>query len=86
MTILEELNLDADTFRWEDLATCQYLPDETEPLKLFFENYLASDNARAVVNEMCATCPVKDACLDAGMESKSTGVFGGHYLENGEIK
>lgn len=30
-------------------------------------------------------CPVKDKCLTFGVETKSTGLFGGEFLDEGKI-
>lgn len=86
MSILDELNVDIETFTWADLATCQYLPDEVEPRRFFFEDFLASEEVRNIVTEMCDTCPVREACLEYGVSHKSQGVWGGVYLEDGRAK
>jgi hypothetical protein len=40
--------------------------------------------AAAVV--ICARCPIAEVCLGWGTTSKSTGVWGGHYLDYGKVK
>lgn len=86
MNILDELGVDQDDFSWQELAVCQYLPDETKPLQIFFEDYLADENTRRIVDAMCETCPVRSACLDEGITNGEWGVYGGEYLEAGERK
>ena len=36
-------------------------------------------NTRAAA-AVCERCPVSQECLDYGLRTRSTGVFGGHYL------
>jgi hypothetical protein len=35
---------------------------------------------------ICDRCPIVEHCLGWGQESRSDGVWGGHYLANGRIK
>lgn len=51
----------------------------------FFDNYLNSDEVALKVDELCKACPVNTECLNFGIVTKSTGVWGGHWLQGGKI-
>lgn len=65
---------------WITEALC-----EGEDVNLFFDDYLSSEEAFNYVNKLCAECPVKTACLNFGMGTKSVGVWGGELLQQGVI-
>jgi hypothetical protein len=57
---------------------------------LFFDSYEESvlSNkvlARQVDKTYCFQCPVMQQCLESGIKSKSTGVWGGVYLDEGKV-
>jgi Transcription factor WhiB len=67
--------------RWAETATCL-----GEPSELFFEWYEQSPEAASYVDETyCMKCPVQRECLALGVARRETGVWGGIYLEDGEI-
>lgn len=35
---------------------------------------------------LCSACPMKAKCLELGKAEKQTGVWGGQYLKNGQVK
>lgn len=80
MSIIHEYGLYEDDFHWEDLANCK-----DEDTALFFEDYEQDQVYSFQVDDMCLTCPVVKQCLAFGVETKSYGVFGGVYLENGKV-
>lgn len=56
----------------------------------FFDNYEESaiddgNFARSVDKEYCFQCPVLQMCLETGIKTKSYGVWGGVYLEEGKV-
>lgn len=52
---------------------------------LFFDGFeTGSEATRAFVLSVCAACNVKNECLTYGKKSGSSGVWGGHYLNNGK--
>jgi len=64
----------------------QFVPDpQDNPLHYFFEGYEKDSHLRPVTDEMCLSCPVMKQCLDFGVQTKSTGVFGGIYLKRGKV-
>lgn len=65
---------------WKDRAACQGMDTE-----LFFDKYEEDVNVRAATEDVCMNCPVVRDCLATGVSQKGTGVWGGIYLENGEI-
>lgn len=78
MSIIHDLGLYEDDLRWEELATCA-----GRDFFDFFEGYETDKVIARNVDEMCLSCPVARQCLDFGRDTKSYGVFGGVYLENG---
>jgi hypothetical protein len=65
---------------WKDNGLC--FDTETN---LYFEKYEDQEIDRKVVDSMCALCPVKKICFANGISGKEWGVWGGVYLEAGEI-
>ena len=57
---------------------------------LFFDNYEDSvlgdkSLARMVDKTYCFQCPRLQACLEEGIRTKSSGVWGGVYLDEGKV-
>jgi hypothetical protein len=65
---------------WKDGASC--LGFETN---LFFEKYEDEPGLRIAVDSICASCPVAKICFANGVSGKEWGVWGGVYIESGEI-
>ena len=65
---------------WMDTASC--VGWDTD---LFFEKYLEDDEAATDVTKLCLMCPVQKECLNFGRYMKSSGVWGGHWLQNGRV-
>jgi hypothetical protein len=65
---------------WKDQGLCKGMDTE-----VFFDKYEADENVRAAVEDLCMSCPVARDCFATGVSQKSWGVWGGIYLENGEI-
>lgn len=65
---------------WKDNANCFGL--ETN---LYFDKYEDDIGLRANVDSLCGTCPVAKTCFANGVSGKEWGVWGGVYLEGGEI-
>jgi hypothetical protein len=65
---------------WKDNGLC--FDTETN---LYFEKYEDQEIDRKVVDSMCGICPVKKICFANGISGKEWGVWGGVYLEAGEI-
>lgn len=80
--ILEALGIDPETLKWQDLASCGRAPDLAEN---FFDNYEKSTAIAIQVDEICLTCPVVKECYDYGQYNEQTGVWGGFWLDKGEI-
>ena len=70
--------------RWIERAHCANGNVKTST---FFEKYeKGDDRVKRKTIAMCESlCPVKNECLEYGMKTKSVGLFGGQYLENGRI-
>lgn len=67
---------------WMEDAKCR---ENEMPLVYFFEDYLRSREIYDLVNSTCRACPVRTICLNYGKNMKSTGVWGGRWLQNGVI-
>ena len=65
---------------WKDEASCLGL--ETN---LYFEEYEDKLELRNEIDKICMQCPVKKICFANGISGKEWGVWGGVYLEGGEI-
>lgn len=66
--------------KWKDDALC--LDYDTN---LFFDKYEEDENLRLAIDKLCASCPVSTTCFAIGVSQKEWGVWGGIYLENGQI-
>ena len=51
----------------------------------FFEKYEEDQAVAIVVDNICLTCPVIIDCFNHGTTNAEWGVWGGVYLESGEI-
>lgn len=65
---------------WKDQARC--LGFDTN---LFFDKYEEDESLRPAIDLLCSECPVRKICFAIGISDKSWGVWGGVYLENGDI-
>jgi hypothetical protein len=65
---------------WKDEALC--LGSDTT---IFFDAYEDQEDTRQFVDSLCRMCPVAKKCFAVGISGKEWGVWGGIYLENGEI-
>lgn len=73
-----EMSADKENVQWKDYALCQHFPPD-----MWFEEYVADVRTAKVVDEICASCPVRKLCLQAGVEGGEYGVWGGLFLING---
>jgi hypothetical protein len=65
---------------WKDKASC-YKYDTN----IFFEKYENDLMLRPAIDKLCLECPVMKECFSVGITQKEWGVWGGIYLEQGEI-
>jgi len=65
---------------WKDDALCLGLDTN-----IFFEKYEDNSDSRTIVDSLCIACPVARECFAVGVSSKEWGVWGGVYIESGEI-
>lgn len=65
---------------WKDNAICLGL--ETN---IYFDKYEDNPSSRGVVDSMCQMCPVAKTCFAVGISGKEWGLWGGVYLEGGEV-
>ena len=66
--------------KWKDKAKCAKFDTN-----LFFDDYEEDLELRSDIDELCSGCPVARQCFAIGVSQKSWGVWGGIYLEDGEI-
>jgi hypothetical protein len=66
--------------KWKDEGSC--LDYDTN---LFFDKYEESENFRSAIDKLCSECPVMKTCFSVGVSQKEWGVWGGVYLESGEV-
>jgi len=65
---------------WKDSASCLGL--ETN---IFFDKYEDDPTLRLAIDSICSSCPVAKQCFAVGVSGKEWGVWGGVYIEAGEI-
>lgn len=65
---------------WKDDAKCINLDTN-----IFFDTYEEDIKTRSIVDALCQQCPVSKTCFAVGVSGKEWGVWGGVYLEGGEI-
>ena len=65
---------------WKDNAACLGL--ETN---LFFDKYEDNPEIRSGIDAICRKCPVVKQCFAVGISNKEWGIWGGIYIENGDI-
>lgn len=66
--------------KWMDLANCRGQDPEW-----FYDIYEENVDIRKPVDDTCMQCPVQRQCFSTGVSSKDWGVWGGVYLEDGEV-
>ena len=67
-------------YKWKDDAAC--LEYDTD---LFFDKYEEDQLLRPAIDRLCSECPVRKECFAVGVSQKEWGIWGGIYLENGQI-
>lgn len=70
----------AHDVKWKASANC--LGDNVE---LYFDGYEEHISVRPFTDAKCMSCPVQRMCLAHGVGGKEYGLWGGIYLEEGEI-
>jgi hypothetical protein len=65
---------------WKDKAVCLGLDTN-----IFFDKYEDNVEVRPIVDAMCQRCPVSKICFANGVSGKEYGVWGGVFLELGNI-
>lgn len=66
--------------KWAEGSRCVGLSTD-----LFFDEYENGSHVAKHVDTLCSTCPLQRECLSVGVARKEWGVWGGIYLEDGEI-
>lgn len=54
-------------------------------VNLFFDKYEEDVTLRPAIDKLCSECPVARDCFAVGISQKETGVWGGVYLDRGNI-
>lgn len=65
---------------WKDQSACLNIDTN-----IFFEKYEENNESRSIVDSLCKSCPVVNKCFAVGVSGKEWGVWGGIYLEDGQI-
>lgn len=66
--------------KWKSDALCV-----NYDTNIFFEKYEEDSLLRPAIDKLCMSCPVSKECFSIGISQKEWGVWGGVYLENGEL-
>jgi hypothetical protein len=80
---LADLLLGEDDLEWQSLASCRGIDGSL--LNLFFEDYEADPIFAEQADNLCLSCPVAAMCFEYGLDTQSTGVWGGVYLTRGKV-
>lgn len=67
-------------WNWTRYAAC-----DGEDTEKFFDKYLKDEEVAIEVGAICASCPVRVECFNTGIDTKSTGIWGGHWLQGGRV-
>jgi hypothetical protein len=78
--ILNDLGVDQEDFQWWHLGLCRGMDTN-----LFYDKYESDVNVAKSIDEACLSCPVIKMCYDSGVENEEYGVWGGVYLNAGNI-
>lgn len=65
---------------WQDKAKC--IGHDTN---IFFDIYENNSHIRETIDSICNQCPIRRRCFAEGISGKQWGVWGGIYLEDGQI-
>ena len=65
---------------WKDNAACLDLDTN-----IYFDKYEDNQDSRKNGDLFCIRCPVKKECFANGVSGNEWGVWGGVYLEAGEV-
>lgn len=65
---------------WKEKGSCH-----NYDTNFFFDKYEENLQLRPAIDKLCNDCPVVKKCFAIGISQKEWGVWGGVYLENGEI-
>ena len=79
-SILNDLGVDPEDFDWYHLSACRGMDTN-----LFYDKYESDISIAKNIDEACLSCPVAKMCYDFAVENNEQGVWGGIYLNNGEI-
>jgi hypothetical protein len=79
-TFQKGLCKDMHKLKWKDNGSC--FDYDTN---LFFEKYEDDVILRPAIDKLCNNCLVQKTCFAVGVSSKEYGVWGGIYLDAGEI-
>jgi Transcription factor WhiB len=67
-------------YDWDADASCKGYDTN-----LFFDKYEEDLQLRPAIDNLCSNCPIARECFARGVSNKSTGVWGGIYIDNGKI-
>ena len=65
---------------WKDEGACFDMDTN-----LFFDKYEDDELIRPIIDNLCHACPVQKICFANVISGKEWGIWGGIYLEDGEI-
>ena len=78
--ILDELGIEKDNINWWDISACKGMDTN-----LFYDTYENDINIAKNIDEACMSCPVLKMCYQSGVDNDEYGVWGGVYLNSGQI-
>lgn len=80
---IERMGLDPEDFEWEALGLCVSRAPEIP--EVFHSKAVADDRVKAQAYSICASCPVREICLEEGIRNDESGIWGGKTLDKGTI-
>lgn len=73
------LGVDLEDLEWQDLAVCKGVKTNK-----FYDDYESDVQTAFMIDDMCLSCPVMNACLSHGTDNSEWGVWGGIFLSSGK--
>jgi len=76
---MDSIDFHLEAEQWKLEGACV-----NKPVDLFFDYYEDYPEVAKRVDTMCAECPVREQCLEYGIENDESGVWAGRYLVLGK--
>lgn len=69
----------SEDMRWYHLSICKNMD-----INWFYDDYESNPDLATNIDDICKSCPVRQMCLQEGIENEEHGVWGGLFLVRGK--